>query len=164
MLGLLRRILLIAFLALGISVAGNTLANSEEVSQLQDDYYASDLDAAITQARRQTHHYDYSSPYRYDRTTSQSILFPRMGNTELEQQRIETVSLASVDANGHSDTEHSSAKNSGLTYEWNGDNTEKGISTNLLERNKVLPAAITPDTSRSVNLPSNNIKVQVNVR
>lgn len=164
MLELLRPILLIALLAPGISMAGNTLVNTEEVSQLQDDYYASDLDAAITQARRQTHHYDYSSPYRYDRTTSQSILFPRMRNTELEQQRIETVSLASVDANGHRDTEHSSEKNSGLTNEWNGDGTEKGISTNLLERNKVLPTAISPDTSRSVNLPSSNIEVKVNVR
>jgi len=73
--------------------AGTKSATHEDFRKAQDDYYASDLEAAITEARQRTHHYDYSSEFRYERTTSQSIRFSRMLNNELEAQRIKTASI-----------------------------------------------------------------------
>lgn len=57
---------------------------------LQDEYYSRDIFRAIEEARQRTHHYDYSSALRYNRTTSQSIQIPRLLNQELAQTIIET--------------------------------------------------------------------------
>ncbi|WP_369983045.1 hypothetical protein [Thalassolituus sp.] len=148
----------------GASVAGNKSATAEDFRKAQDDYYASDLDAAITEARERTHHYDYSSEFRYDRTTSQSIRFSRMRNNELEQQRIETASLAPTSSGNPEDSEYSAEDSSEVSSEWNTDGTEDGFPTDLLERNDVLPTTVSPAASQQIQLPSSGIQVQVNVR
>ncbi|WP_157729712.1 hypothetical protein [Bacterioplanes sanyensis] len=56
----------------------------------QDNYYSDDLFEAIEQARKYSHHYDYSQPYRYNRTTSQSIDIPRLLNQEMAQKYVMT--------------------------------------------------------------------------
>ncbi|MEC8444038.1 MAG: hypothetical protein VXZ05_07515 [Pseudomonadota bacterium] len=91
-------------LASPLSLAGGYAKTEKDYRHAQDDYYSSDLDAAIDEARTRTHHYDYSHALRYERTTSQSIQFPRMRNAELEHHRIETASLAG-DASGDIDAE-----------------------------------------------------------
>lgn len=59
----------------------------------QDNYYARDIFQAIDQARSYTHHYDYSSALRYNRTTALSIQMPRLLNQEMAQTSIETPEL-----------------------------------------------------------------------
>jgi hypothetical protein len=76
----------------------NKAATGAELQKLNDDYYSEDLDAAVNEARARTHHYDYSNSLRYERTTSQSILFPRLQNDELESTVIETPSLGATSA------------------------------------------------------------------
>lgn len=56
----------------------------------QDNYYSDDLFEAIAEARKRSHHYDYSQPQRYNRSTSQSINIPRMLNQELGQKYVMT--------------------------------------------------------------------------
>lgn len=56
----------------------------------QDDYYARDIFQAIKEAGKNTHHYDYSSALRYNRSTSLSIQLPRLLNQEMAQTIIET--------------------------------------------------------------------------
>jgi hypothetical protein len=60
----------------------------------RDDYYSDDLEAAVTEAKQRTHHYDYSNTLRYNRTTSQSIEIPRLQNPDLAYTAIETPALA----------------------------------------------------------------------
>lgn len=60
----------------------------------KDDYYSDDLEAAVTEAKQRTHHYDYSNTLRYNRTTSQSIEIPRLQNQDLAYTAIETPALA----------------------------------------------------------------------
>lgn len=78
-------------------------ANTEQHNRSQDDYYASDLYEAITEAKVRTHHYDYSNEHRYNRTTSQSIQFSRMLNNELDNQMIENPSLGGASENTQED-------------------------------------------------------------
>jgi flagellar hook-length control protein FliK len=54
-----------------------------------DNYYADDLLDAVNQAKEQPHHYDYSSTYRYKRTTAQSIELNRLNLNELDDTRLE---------------------------------------------------------------------------
>lgn len=56
----------------------------------QDDYYARDIFQAIKEAGKNTHHYDYSSALRYNRSTSLSIQLPRLLNQEMAQTIIVT--------------------------------------------------------------------------
>ncbi|MEK9713949.1 MAG: hypothetical protein VW258_15415, partial [Thalassolituus sp.] len=84
--------------AASLSLADGKQATLRDHYKAQDDYYASDLDAAITEAKQRTHHYDYSSEFRYDRTTSQSIRFSRMLNDELDKQVVESESLGAPSA------------------------------------------------------------------
>lgn len=56
----------------------------------QDDYYSRDIFQAIHEARKHTHHYDYSNALRYNRSTSQSIRIPRLLNQEMAQTIVET--------------------------------------------------------------------------
>lgn len=55
-----------------------------------DQYYSTDIFTAIEEARQRTHHYDYSSALRYNRSTSQSIQIPRLMNREMAQTAIQT--------------------------------------------------------------------------
>ena len=55
-----------------------------------DQYYSADIFTAIKEAKQRTHHYDYSSALRYNRSTSQSIQIPRLLNTEMAQTSIKT--------------------------------------------------------------------------
>lgn len=55
----------------------------------QDNYYSNDLDNAVHQAKENPHHYDYSSNYRYKRTTAQSIELNRLDLNELDETRLE---------------------------------------------------------------------------
>lgn len=55
-----------------------------------DQYYSPDIFTAIKEAKQRTHHYDYSSALRYNRSTSQSIPIPRLLNTEMAQTAIKT--------------------------------------------------------------------------
>lgn len=59
----------------------------------KDDYYANDLNLAVNAARQHTHHYDYSQPKRYNRTTSQSIPLKRIFNEDLDQTSITSTVL-----------------------------------------------------------------------
>jgi hypothetical protein len=54
-----------------------------------DNYYANDVLDAVNQAKEQPHHYDYSSTYRYKRTTAQSIELNRMDLNELDETRLQ---------------------------------------------------------------------------
>lgn len=53
-----------------------------------DNYYSEDLMDAVTQAKEQPHHYDYSNSYRYKRTTAQSIDLNRIDLKELDETRL----------------------------------------------------------------------------
>ena len=68
----------------------------------KDDYYSDDLEAAVTEAKQRTHHYDYSNTLRYNRTTSQSIEIPRLQNQDLAYTAIETPALAPTAASAES--------------------------------------------------------------
>lgn len=54
-----------------------------------DNYYADDLIDAVNQAKERPHHYDYSSTYRYKRTTAQSIEMNRLDLDEMDDTRLE---------------------------------------------------------------------------
>ncbi len=54
-----------------------------------DNYYADDLIDAVNQAKERPHHYDYSSTYRYKRTTAQSIELNRLDLEEMDETRLE---------------------------------------------------------------------------
>ncbi|SIS84545.1 MAG: hypothetical protein C9355_14660 [Thalassolituus maritimus] len=137
--------------------AGGKSATSEDFRKAQDDYYANDLDAAINEARERTHHYDYSSEFRYERTTSQSIRFSRMLNNELEQQRIETASLAPTSAGNTPETGQIDAADS------TQDDTP---AVDFISQNEKLPsvAPINAAPASAVTLPSSGISVRVNQR
>lgn len=60
------------------------------VSVQADEYYSSDLYRAVEQARISSHHYDYSSALRYNRSTALSISLDPLLNQELSQTLIET--------------------------------------------------------------------------
>lgn len=64
---------------------------------LQDEYYSNDIFTAIEEAKIRTHHYDYSSALRYNRSTSQSIQIPRLLNKDMEKTSIETPDLEQTD-------------------------------------------------------------------
>jgi hypothetical protein len=53
-----------------------------------DNYYSEDLMDAVTQAKEQPHHYDYSNSYRYKRTTAQSIDLNRIDLEEMDDTRL----------------------------------------------------------------------------
>lgn len=65
-----------------------------------DEYYSEDIFTAIAEAKIRTHHYDYSSSLRYNRSTSQSIQIPRLLVKEMEQTSIETPELSSIEGQG----------------------------------------------------------------
>jgi hypothetical protein len=65
-----------------------TSVNSYGVEPM-DNYYADDLIDAVNQAKERPHHYDYSSTYRYKRTTAQSIDLNRLDLNELDETRLE---------------------------------------------------------------------------
>jgi hypothetical protein len=54
-----------------------------------DNYYANDVIDAVNQAKERPHHYDYSSTYRYKRTTAQSIELNRLDLNELDETRLD---------------------------------------------------------------------------
>ncbi|MEN9465452.1 MAG: hypothetical protein RL217_1633 [Pseudomonadota bacterium] len=60
---------------------------------LDDEYYSNDIFRAIEEAKERTHHYDYSSALRYNRSTSQSIQIPRLLNKDMAKSSIETPEL-----------------------------------------------------------------------
>ncbi|MGR6874952.1 hypothetical protein ACU6U9_22305 [Pseudomonas sp. HK3] len=62
--------------------------NSHGVEPM-DNYYANDLIDAVNQAKERPHHYDYSSTYRYKRTTAQSIELNRLDLNELDETRLD---------------------------------------------------------------------------
>lgn len=65
-----------------------------------DEYYSDDIFTAIAEAKERTHHYDYSSALRYNRSTSQSIQIPRLMMLEMGQTSIETPELADIEGQG----------------------------------------------------------------
>ncbi len=71
---------------------------SSLAASAQDDYYSRDIFRAIDEARKNTHHYDYSSALRYNRSTSQSIQIPRLLNQEMAKTIVETPELTDVAA------------------------------------------------------------------
>jgi len=66
------------------------MASTASIATPRDQYYSTDIFTAIEEARERTHHYDYSRATRYNRSTSQSIQFPRLLNKEMAQTVIET--------------------------------------------------------------------------
>lgn len=71
------------FLLLILLFSMHTLAES------MDNYYSDDLLDAVDQAREKPHHYDYSSTYRYKRTTAQSIQLNQLNLNEMDTTRLE---------------------------------------------------------------------------
>lgn len=91
----IKRIAVAGFLAISLSnwaLADNTSATTQKKD---DAYYADDLNAALSEARQRTHHYDYSNAMRYNRSTSQSISLTRIRNQDLESLMVESASLGS---------------------------------------------------------------------
>lgn len=78
------------FLIVTLSLA-SSLAQAGKA--LDDEYYSSDIFRAIEEAKERTHHYDYSSALRYNRSTSQSIQIPRLMNKDMAKTSIETPDL-----------------------------------------------------------------------
>jgi hypothetical protein len=133
------------------SLAGGA-ANTQQHQRAQDDYYASDLNAAITEAKVRTHHYDYSNEHRYNRTTSQSIQFSRMLNNELDSQMIETPSLGGVNETSTDESDNLNVATVNMLQEQDNLSLDGGNMT-------------APPTS--VNLPplqNNNITISVTPR
>jgi hypothetical protein len=58
--------------------------------EAMDDYYANDLLDAVDQAKLSPHHYDYSTTYRYKRTTAQSIELNRLNLSELDETALKS--------------------------------------------------------------------------
>jgi hypothetical protein len=133
------------------SLAGGAV-NTEQHQRAQDDYYASDLHTAITEAKVRTHHYDYSNEHRYNRTTSQSIQFSRMLNNELDSQMIETPSLGGVNETNTDESDNLNVATVNMLQEQDNLSLDSGNIT-------------APQTS--VNLPplqNNNITISVTPR
>lgn len=63
-----------------------------------DEYYADDIFAAIQEAKKRPHHYDYSRSKRYNRSTTQSLDIPRLLNQEMEKTSIDTSAATSITA------------------------------------------------------------------
>lgn len=90
----------------------------------QDNYYSSDLSNAVHQAKETPHHYDYSSNYRYKRTTAQSIELNRLDLDELDETRLE-ITINDTDAthvasmNNVSEDKVTILKQDGLTLDRN---------------------------------------------
>lgn len=61
-----------------------------------DEYYANDLFAAIKEAKKRPHHYDYSNAKRYNRSTTQSLNIPRLLNQEMGIARVKSKDSNSV--------------------------------------------------------------------
>lgn len=57
-----------------------------------DKYYDDDIFTAINEAKRNPHHYDYSTAKRYNRSTTQSLDIPRLLNKEMSVTSIESQS------------------------------------------------------------------------
>ena len=148
----MKRYVICALLACGatsLAWADGKQATMRDHYKAQDDYYASDLDAAISEAKERTHHYDYSSEFRYERTTSQSIRFSRMLNDELDEQVVESESLGAPAAGPENDQ-----GGSGFDSLAQGDQ----ISLNDPAQGAV------PATAQSVSVQTNTISVTVRNR
>jgi len=63
-------------------MAASMMAHSQDNL---DGYYSNDLLDAVHEAKQTPHHYDYSSTYRYKRTTAQSIEMDRLDLGEMEE-------------------------------------------------------------------------------
>lgn len=63
-----------------------------------DEYYADDIFAAIKEAKKRPHHYDYSTAKRYNRSTTQSLDIPRLLNQEMGSASIESSDANSISA------------------------------------------------------------------
>lgn len=72
-----------------LSIILLSLSLSSYAIEPMDNYYANDVLDAVNQAKEQPHHYDYSSTYRYKRTTAQSIELNRLDLNELDETRLE---------------------------------------------------------------------------
>lgn len=69
-----------------------------------DEYYADDVFAAVKEAKRRPHHYDYSHAKRYNRSTTQSLDIPRllhqeMGIANIKSNDTNAVSAADIPIN-----------------------------------------------------------------
>lgn len=65
-----------------------TFSMSIHASDLMDNYYSNDINTAVNTARERPHHYDYSTTYRYKRTTAQSIELQKLNLNELDDTRL----------------------------------------------------------------------------
>lgn len=140
-------ILMLAALTSMMTYAGGA-ANTEQHNRSQDDYYASDLYEAITEAKIRTHHYDYSNEHRYNRTTSQSIRFSRMLNNELDNQIIETPSLGGVNESAQQE-ENENIKVAAIKTLQDQNKLTVNNDTNLAPQNTI---NITPMTNSNISI------------
>lgn len=122
-------------------------ANTEQHKRAQDDYYADDLYKAISEAKVRTHHYDYSNEHRYDRTTSQSIQFPRMLNNELDNQVIETPALGGM----NEDTEENNEGLDVARVNMLQDNDKLNLDANSISA-PAMPVSITPINNANISI------------
>ena len=114
-----------------------------------DNYYANDLSAAISQAKQQPHHYDYSNNYRYKRTTVQSIELNKLDFEELDDTRLSM---------GPEQEAQQSPSNRMTLLENNTENNQTRIEDNSLNR---APSALNNENDqmalpRELNLPINS--------
>lgn len=71
-----------------IALAMTLLTMHTNASDLIDNYYSNDINTAVNTARERPHHYDYSTTYRYKRTTAQSIELKKLNLDELDETRL----------------------------------------------------------------------------
>ncbi|EAT12027.1 hypothetical protein HF888_04355 [Bermanella marisrubri] len=71
-----------------IVLAMTFLTMHTSASDLIDNYYSNDINTAVNTARERPHHYDYSTTYRYKRTTAQSIELKKLNLDELDETRL----------------------------------------------------------------------------
>lgn len=119
------------------------LSLSVQAQQLNDDYYANDVLKAIKEAKHRPHHYDYSSMYRYSRTTSQSLDIPKLLSDELSSTVI-TDSVASDPLNPEQISTVDTTSQSGL----NTDISNKGVGI------KQTPTIIASQPALNTNVTS----------
>ncbi|WP_396587275.1 hypothetical protein [Bermanella sp. R86510] len=123
------------YLTLTLLFLLNVLAHAEPM----DKYYSNDINTAVDTARQQTHHYDYSTVYRYKRTTAQSIELKKLDLDELDETRL------TMDANVET-TDKNQTNVATNSVDENTDN-EISIEGNL---NQKLPVQALPISINSI--------------
>ncbi len=115
-----------------------------------DDYYSHDLHDAVHQAKQAPHHYDYSTTYRYKRTTAQSIELNRLDLEEMDSTSLVGLTESPTETSIIDDlslpTDNPSHMDSDLMYRSNQDDATRPqveLPTRLIQHN--VGASVSPN-------------------